>query len=303
MAQTSTGSGPTVDMLALDEKYYALDSHESAFFKAQTGIQSDDALKGHIMRIQAEAWKVRPYACVRRFAFTKLKISRLPSYGQFLRLGKERKGAIFLDIGCCFGNDLRKAVADGYPMENTIASDLHPEFWQLGHKLFNTTPETFSAPFLAGDVFDLAFLEPTQPFYSPSEAAVPALSSLTTLTPLRGHLSAIHASSFFHLFSEAGQLQLARSIAGLLSSEPGSMIFGEHGGRPEKGYRTEGSVMRRGGHMFCHSPETWTELWDGSVFKKGSVKVDAFLHEIERDDLQPKEGGRFWIMVWSVTRL
>lgn len=31
----------------------------------------------------------------------RLKISRLPAYGKLLKLGKERKGAIFLDIGCC----------------------------------------------------------------------------------------------------------------------------------------------------------------------------------------------------------
>lgn len=30
-----------------------------------------------------------------------IKLGRLPAYKQLLKLGKERKGAIFLDIGCC----------------------------------------------------------------------------------------------------------------------------------------------------------------------------------------------------------
>ncbi|KAI0916855.1 hypothetical protein AcV5_007473 [Taiwanofungus camphoratus] len=302
MIDSIIADGPSA---LLDEKYYHLNDEELTFFKSQTGIQDEGLLKEHIMKIQADAWKVHPYGCVLRFVFTKLKISQLPAYRQLLKLGKERKGALFLDTGCCFGNDVRKAVVDGFPIENVIGTDLYPAFWDLGHQLFCTTPETFPVPFLAGDVFDPVFLETVPPFYAPPETVVPDLASIKNLTPLLGHLSVIHASSFFHLFDEAQQLQLARSLAGLLSPKPGSMIFGEHGGRPEKGYRTEASISRRcgGEDMFCHSPETWAELWDGGVFEKGTVKVDVFLHEIDRDDLKPKEGSRFFVLVWCVTRL
>lgn len=31
----------------------------------------------------------------------RLKIARLPGYPQFIKLGREREGAIFLDMGCC----------------------------------------------------------------------------------------------------------------------------------------------------------------------------------------------------------
>ena len=73
----------------------------------------------------------------------RLKISRLFAYDVLLELGKKREGAILLDIGCCcefwvpmilnmlitsplmpVGNDVRKAIADGYPVQNVIASDL-----------------------------------------------------------------------------------------------------------------------------------------------------------------------------------
>ena len=56
----------------------------------------------------------------------RLKISRFPAYKDLLRLGIERKGALFLDLGCCVGNDVRKAVADGFPVTQALASDLHP---------------------------------------------------------------------------------------------------------------------------------------------------------------------------------
>ncbi|KZT13254.1 uncharacterized protein LAESUDRAFT_719592 [Laetiporus sulphureus 93-53] len=289
---------------SLDERYYDLEEDELAFFKSQTGIQDEEELKQHIMKVQEDAFEIHPYPCIRRFAFTKLKISRLPAYDQLLKLGKERKGAIFLDIGCCFGNDVRKAAADGYPVQNAIASDLQPEFWELGHRLFRDTPETFPVPFIPGDAFNTSFLKPVPPLYSPPETPVPALSSLTTLTPLLGHVSAIHASSFFHLFDEAQQLQLARSVAGLLSPAPGSMIFGEHGSLPEKGYRTEQlrpNAMRAS--MFCHSPDSWKEIWDGQVFEKGTVEVKAVLKEWDRGNLNITPGAKAWKMAWSVTRL
>lgn len=46
-------------IVPLDDKFYALDAEELAFYKAQTGIHDDDALKQHIMRVQADAYQVR----------------------------------------------------------------------------------------------------------------------------------------------------------------------------------------------------------------------------------------------------
>ncbi|KAG6918988.1 hypothetical protein DXG01_010227 [Tephrocybe rancida] len=177
-------------------------------------------------------------------------------------------------------------------------------FWNYGHDLFKSTPESFPAAFVAGDAFDPGIIRPREPFYAPEEAAPlgQPLSSLTSLTPLQGRLSVIHASSFFHLFDEAEQLQLARQVATLLSPTPGSIIFGAHGGQAEKGFWKE-ALKNSGKYMFCHSPETWKELWDGEVFKKGAVKVKAGLHEMERKDLFAAPGSRFYVMWWSVTRL
>jgi hypothetical protein len=57
--------------------------------------------------------------------------------------------------------------------------------------------------------------------------------------------------------------------------------------------------------MWCHSPESWTELWDGIVFEKGVVKVQTKLVHVERKLLQPDApvNATFTSLVWSVTRL
>ncbi|CCM06622.1 uncharacterized protein FIBRA_08902 [Fibroporia radiculosa] len=46
---------PTLDD---PDKYYALDDDEITFFKSQTGINDDAALKSHILHVQAQAYEV-----------------------------------------------------------------------------------------------------------------------------------------------------------------------------------------------------------------------------------------------------
>ncbi|KAH9044354.1 hypothetical protein EDB85DRAFT_1908860 [Lactarius pseudohatsudake] len=291
-------------LLPLDEGLYRLDSAEITFLKQQIGIDDDDELKTHLLSIQAEAYKVYPYPCIRLFSWARPGVSRLFPYQNLLKLGREREGAILLDIGCCFGTDVRKAIADGFPLRNVVASDLHQGFWDLGHKLFRTTPDTFPVTFLPGDVFDPEHLSIVSPFTanSPPLTTVPDLGTLTSLNPLRGHVSAIYASSFFHLFPEDAQLRLARALAGLLSPEPSSMIFGKHIGLPESGHREDLSPRVR---LFCHTPRSWSGLWDGGVFPKGTVKVLAFVTEVPKErvaNIYP-EANSLHLLTWSVTRL
>jgi len=266
----------TDNVPTLQEQTYKITPEQAEFFKQQTGITDDDELKRHILAVQAEAYK-------------------LPAREDVVKIGLTRKGAILLDIGSCVGTDIRKFVADGFPAERTIGSDLHPEFRELGHRLFRTTPETFPGHFIPGDACDPGMLSVVQPFGAAPDSPEPDLKTLTSLNPLHGRISVIYACAFFHLFSESTQLHLACALAGLLSPVPGSIICGRHRALPEKGTTVERSLDTS---MFCHSPQTWTEMWDGAVFPKGSVEVDTHLMELDSDGYK-----RRWTMLWSVKRL
>ena len=166
--------------------------------------------------------------------------------------------------------------------------------------MFRTTHETFPTKFLAGDVFDDAHFFPVAPVPS----GPPPVASVNTLTELRGHISVIHASSLFHLFDEEKQLELGRRLAALLDPRPGSIIFGSHGAMPVKGPR-QGSFPK----IFCHSPESWTQMWEEQIFEKGKIKINAVLREmnmtIERLEraIPIEEGAQFYLLAWSVERL
>jgi len=65
--------------------------------------------------------------------------------------------------------------------------------------------------------------------------------------------------------------------------------------------------------MFCHSPESWIDLWDREVMQKGAVEVkaklvmnaDKYVPSTVVDDkiFEAEEGRRRGLMVWSVKRL
>jgi SAM-dependent methyltransferase len=281
----------------LDENLYNPRPQDAAFYKELTGIEDDEALKQHILDVQAKAYKVAPYGCIYLFLFTRRKVSGQPAYHQVVRIGRERKNPIYLDVGCCFGSDIREVIHDGFPAARAIGIDLHHELWDLGHELFKSTPETFPAHFVVGDAFNPEILAVAPPASMQTTGDLaPDLNSLTSLNSLRGCVSAIHATAFFHLFKEDKQLHMARALAGLLSAEPGSIILGAHTGAQEKGVVHK---VHRGVEvdMFAHSAESWTAMWDGEVFEKGTVKVDAQFKEI------PDGDGHYPMLIWSVTRL
>ncbi|KAG1745265.1 hypothetical protein EDB19DRAFT_1693532 [Suillus lakei] len=262
--------------------------------------------------------EVAPYGCIWLFAFTRRKLSELPAYQQVVRIGRECKNPTLLDIGCLLYvlplhrlhrmliHSLQLAMSSGrqflmvFLHPGRIGSDLHQELWNLGHDLFKSSPETFPAHFVGGDAFDPKILAVAPPAPTQTGALAPDLNNLTSLNPLRGCVSAIHATAFFHLFKEDQQLHMARAFAGLLSAEPGSVILGAHIGAEKKGtvIKVFNGVEV---DMFAHDPESWTAMWDGEVFPKGMVKVEAELrlevYGTTGTDRQP------FSLFWSVTRL
>jgi len=103
------------------------------------------------------------------------------------------------------------------------------------------------------------------------------------------------------MFNEERQFHLARGLARLLSPEPGSVILGSQMGSPVKGI----NQTTDGFNAYCHSSDSWKELWNGQVFDKGKVKVEVSLLPVERKSifLEAIDGINIFVLAWSVTRL
>lgn len=177
-------------------------------------------------------------------------------------------------------------IADGYPLENVVASDIQNgmiahsarkscnafniEYYDLGHQLFRTTPDTYPFSFIPGDVFDLA----SQLFETrPNTEALSPLRSLTSLAPLHSRVSVLHASSVIHLFPPEKQQRLAHIFASLLSPSSGSIIVGKQ--LATKSGINEWDFRNAVGCAWSYSVSAWRDLWMGDKGPFKPEEVDA----------------------------
>ncbi|KAF8529367.1 hypothetical protein JB92DRAFT_3081360 [Gautieria morchelliformis] len=294
---TSSKNKVDWNVLPLNPDLYWILDTEKEFFKAHTGIQDDEELKQHVLDIQSLAYSIVPYPFIRLFSFLRLNAVRCPAYEQALMLGKNRTGAILLDVGAGLGTDTRKLIADGYPIENVVANDLNEGLWNVGHGLFKSSPKTYPVAFIAGEILQL-----TDGIQEAPTVERPALASLSSLVSLKGQVSVMYAAHFFHLFSEQRCRDIAGRLALLLSHEPGSIIFGLNVGAPEAGIHTTPT-----GSMFCHSAATWKAMWR-KCFAPAAVKVEAevvrgFQKMANAYAGSAEETPKVWLLKWSVERL
>ncbi|OJD30522.1 methyltransferase domain-containing protein [Diplodia corticola] len=242
--------------------------------------------------VEAHVKEVFPYPCIGTFRFLDLAMYKEPYYPEVL--SRVKNGEKLLDLGCCFGQELRKLIHDGAPPTSLYGSDLRPEFLSLGHALFLDSSSLPTSPhFIAADIF-----------------ADPDPSTSPLHQQLAGTLSIIHASAFFHLFSRADQLRAAERAVALLKPEPGVVVVGAQIGSPTPGVAR--SWVRRGGdegkrtERFEHDARSWGELWEEVGARTGTrwEVVEARLTKVEERNVSPEllkmvgEKGLHWLSFW-----
>jgi hypothetical protein len=156
--------------------------------------------------------------------------------------------------------------------------------------------------FIQTDLLNQEYVTPGSPAKDAPDLA-PDLVSLSSLNQLRGQVTAAHAAALFHLLSEEQQLALAMSLGSLLADVSGATIFGWSTGLAEVGYNEfEGTVSHP--RQFCHSPSSREELWNGVVFPRGSVKVEARIMDFNYDvGVRLKGGIPLKRLEWAVRRI
>ncbi|KAG9734020.1 hypothetical protein E4T50_07201 [Aureobasidium sp. EXF-12298] len=213
-----------------------------------------DEVVPHVLKIREKAWEVFPYPCIGGFRFLDMPLAGFDAYPEIVRRLKSGNDK-YLDLGCCFGQDIRRLVADGVPDEALIGSDLHQGFLDLGYDLFKDK-ETLRTKFIAADVFE----------------------AQSKLTPLEGNIDILHTSSFFHLFGYEGQKKVARRVVQLLKPKKDSLLVGRQVGNI-KAHEEESSASGSG-NMFLHNVESWKQMWKEIGEETGTQwKVEATLEE------------------------
>jgi SAM-dependent methyltransferase len=211
------------------------------------------------------------YACIGSFRFLDLALSLDPSYSTIL--ARLKSGETFLDLGCCTGQEVRKLVVDGAPSENLYGSDLFPEFFDLGYKLFGDK-ETLKSTFIAADIFD----------------------SESGLKNLDGKVDIIFAGSFLHLFGLAAQKEACRRIVKLLRAKEGSVFLGKQLGNMKAGVHRH--RRNPGQTSWAHDEESFRRMWKevgeetGSEWKVDFTYLDPAVEDIRMRGNAYSEGLR-----------
>ena len=178
-----------------------------------------------------------------------MNIQKSDAYDEVLQ--RIKNGEQYLDIGCCMGQDIRKLVYDGAPSENTYASDLKTQFWDMGYELF-LDKSSLKTTFVEADIFD----------------------DKSGLQELAGKFDIVHAASFFHLFDWDGQIAAAKRVVELMNPESNALIIGRQAGRAEAGDFT--AQVEQTKSRYWHNPASWTKLWEQVGAETGTQwKVEA----------------------------
>ncbi|KAK4621139.1 Asnovolin E/Chermesin D methyltransferase nvfJ [Fulvia fulva] len=255
--------------LLIDDPSFKLTPEVRELFVKYAGIPEDEVVQ-HVKDVRDRAFKIFPYPCIGQYRFLDFGVSTAPKYNDVL--AGVKGGKTLLDLGCCFGQDLRKLVHDGAASANLTGFEMEKDFTELGYDLFRDR-ETLRSTFVHGDVF----------------ASTPNLTE--------GSFDYVHASSFFHLFSWAEQVELVRKTLKLLNPVKGSMVFGRQAGVKEPGVLKH--ERTRSGEMFRHDEGSFERMVHEAVEgmeekERVEVEVEVGMFEVE------VEGGKWDFMHYGV---
>ncbi|KAI1346758.1 hypothetical protein F5Y01DRAFT_308064 [Xylaria sp. FL0043] len=221
----------------------------------------------HANDMRNKGFAANPYPCIGRFRFIKLTLLDHPLYGTILQRLKQ-PDSTYLDIGCCFGQDLRQLVFDGVPSDHLIGLDVAQPLIELGYDLF------------LADVFQGS-----------------AQSGWAELEK-RG-IDVLHCSAFFHLFPLDQQLAAARQISKLLKK--GGVIVGWQSGNMKPG---NVAGIPQDSYSYRHNVSTLNKMWRRvGEDTQTQWKVEGTLDMVGIDPESPVENEDSRRLLFTITRL
>jgi len=248
-------------------KDFVVEGDARQVFEKYSGIAPDKVVE-HVGNVRDRAFENMPYACIGSCRFLNFSLSQNPHYAEvmerMLAPGSEQQ---LLDLGCCFGHDLRKLAYDGVPSERLYGIDIDAAFIDLGFDLF-LDREKFKGKVLAANLFD----EPSKDLTS----------------QLGGGVDIVYAASFFNLFSWEHEVILCTNLVKLL--KPGAMILGRQLGCIEPGEYPH--LKKDGTTSYWHDPSSWQQLWDAVGDKTNTKwKVEATMDQKDFGDYEKNRWG------------
>lgn len=257
------------DARFFDEDVPIIPNKTQELLDKYSGIPAGAEQGRHVQRLRDKAYQQFQYPCLGLYRFLYLELSAHPLYDvhvlPLLCGDKDSKEATsldsprtFLDLGTCLGQDVRKLIFDGVPVDCVYGADLLAEFVDIGYDLFRDEEKLPRTHFVApADIFD----ESSQ------------------LKELDAKVDIIHANSVFHLFSWEDQVNAAKRVVKLMRPRMGSLILGSQIARQDS-VEVPNRPGLRSDTVYIHDERSWKRLWE-------SVGTDLGLSFTVRTSLSP----------------
>ncbi|KAE8362429.1 hypothetical protein BDV27DRAFT_146990 [Aspergillus caelatus] len=187
MAHNSTCLSQSEPELNIDD---VIEPDTREFLEIYSGINPTD-VNVHVARIAKRGWE--------------FILPQLPAYTRIV--DRVEQGALFIDLGCGLGQDIRRLAYDGAPSENLVGLDLRNAITELGYDLFKDR-DTSKARFISQDFFQ----------------------NTLELRKMTGKAEIINSGLFMHLWDWAGQIRIGLHSGG--------------GGRDSGNHKAEGWIER-----------------------------------------------------------
>ncbi|EME27214.1 hypothetical protein Gasu2_19130 [Galdieria sulphuraria] len=187
------------------------------------------------------------YCCIDGLHFLKFGLKHNPFYGEVFQEGKLSELRI-LDIGCCFGVDIRGLILDGADINNVFGIDLSDSLISLGFELFGDA-ERLKGHFIEADATSKDFVN-------------------TVSEKTGGKFDLIILQLVLHTVADSGAL-LIQNVFRLLNTG-GKLIGCTLGTEEDLDEELKVGVGRR--RRFIHSERTLSRLFSSCGFTNITVK-------------------------------
>ncbi|KAI1102762.1 hypothetical protein F4804DRAFT_312197 [Jackrogersella minutella] len=247
---SSNQTGSTAYISLFDETLGVLPKPLSDLLTSYSGIPKHAQID-HVVKLRNEAYARFPYPCLGTFRFLDLDLAAHYAYQEHVLSPLKQPSAdgatepLFLDLGTCFGQDLRKLIYDGVPTHRLWVSDIEPKFIEFGYKMFNDEDKLPRDHILCpGDLLS-----------SSPEDRLRILDDKVTI---------LHMTTVFHLFSFDLQKVVADRCLRLLRKDTGGpvLLVGGQVGSTMPGPFERQNASQDYSHKYRHDEQTWQKLWE-----------------------------------------
>lgn len=242
---------------------------------------STDESMSRINQAKKEAAKKFEYKCINENRFAVVRVHDHDYYHKLQSnqlkhiLRKDFNQLSILDIGCCFGTDLRAMILDGASSNHVFGVDLNSEYIDIGLDILFCDRDRMQNKFAVVDVL----------------ASRIGGQSYTFDKRVQSGIDVVYCGSVYHLLDLQQQKRLTHVVSLILNANPsrnGGLFIGRTAGSTEQRPFLR-STSQQSQLRYMHSVTSFRDMLTSEGFVDVDVKVQPIDMKSKNDD--PHDGN------------